>query len=74
MNVCYGWKPDVILNSIHPVNGILRPDGFAIGLLLFGTVMLFVPLMMMPGLVALVAAPVYWLTMVVAKVVLRRRN
>ena len=56
------------------MSGILRPDGFAIGLFVFGAIMLFVPLMMMPGLLAMIAAPVYWLTMVVAKVVLRRRN
>jgi len=55
------------------VKGIIRPDGFAIGLFLLGVVMLFVPLMVMPGVVAMLAASAYWLTMVFVKVVQRRR-
>jgi hypothetical protein len=54
------------------VRSILRPDGFAIGLFLLGVVLLFVPLMVMPGLIAMLSAFAYWLTMMVVKVVHRR--
>lgn len=37
----------------------LQPDGFSIGLFLLGVVMLFVPLMIMPGLVAMLASFAY---------------
>ena len=50
-----------------------RPDGFAIGLFLFGLVMFFVPLMLMPGFVAMLAAVVYWLTMLFLKAAGRPR-
>jgi hypothetical protein len=52
---------------------VLRPDGFGIGLFLFGLLMLFVPLMVMPGAIAIVSAFAYWLTMIVVKSVQRRR-
>ena len=55
------------------MNNILRPDCFAIGLFLLGVVMLFAPLMVMPGLIATLAASAYWLTIVVVKLVHRRR-
>jgi hypothetical protein len=54
------------------VKDIIRPDGFAIGLFLLGVAMLFVPLMVMPGLVAMLSASAYWLTILVVKVVQRR--
>lgn len=73
MNVRYGWKADVVESSVIAVTGTLRPDGFAIGLFLFGLVMSFVPLMLMPGLIAMLAALAYWLTMVVVKAIYRRR-
>jgi hypothetical protein len=59
---------------IRPVKDIVRPDGFAIGLFLLGIVLLFVPLMVMPGLAAIVSAFAYWLTMMVVKVMHRRRS
>jgi hypothetical protein len=55
------------------MKGALRPDRFAIGLFLFGLVMFFVPLMIMPGVVAMLAAVAYWHTMMVLNVVHRRR-
>jgi xanthine/uracil/vitamin C permease (AzgA family) len=54
------------------VRSILRPDGFAIGLFLLGVVLLFVPLTVMPGLIAMLSAFAYWPTMMVVKVVHRR--
>ena len=44
-----------------------RPDGFAIGLFVFGLILLFVPLMVMPGLIAMVSALAYWLTIFVVR-------
>ena len=58
---------------MRPMTRILQPDGFSIGLFLLGVVMLFVPLMLMPGLVAVLASLAYWLTMVLVKVIHRRR-
>jgi hypothetical protein len=55
------------------VKSILRPDGFAVGLFLLGLVLFFVPLMVMPGLVAMVAAVAYWLTMLVLRAAKRPR-
>ena len=52
---------------------LLRPDGFAIGLFAFGLVMLFVPMMLMPGVIAMLAAVGYWLTILVVRFVYRRR-
>ena len=43
-----------------------RPDDFALGLVAFGFVMLFLP---MPGLIAMFAAIAYWLAMVVVQVI-----
>ena len=51
---------------------LVRPDGFAISLFVVGIIMLFVPMMLMPGLVAMLAAVAYWLVMVVVKAVSRR--
>ena len=53
------------------MNDKLRPDTFAIGLYVFGLVMLCVlpPLLLVPGLLAMVLALCYWLIMVVVKVV-----
>ena len=51
---------------------ILRPDAFAIGLFIFGFVMFFLPLMRMPGFIAMLAALGYWLTMTVIKAFNRR--
>jgi hypothetical protein len=53
---------------------LFRPDGFAIGLLAIGLIMLFLPLMAMPGLIAILAACSYWLIMLVVKLGLRRRG
>jgi len=47
--------------------GNLRPDNFALLLLAAGLIMLFVPLMVMPGVVAILAAVLYWLTMIVLR-------
>jgi hypothetical protein len=55
------------------VKGTLRPDGFALGLLVLGIIMFFVPLMRMPGLVSVLASLAYWATMVVVRSVYRRR-
>jgi hypothetical protein len=55
------------------VKSVLRPDGFAIGLFLLGLVLFFVPLMVMPGLVAMLAAVAYWLTMLIFRVAKRPR-
>ena len=52
----------------------LRPDGFALGLFLIGLVMFFVPLMLMPGLIAMLAAFAYWLTMLALKAAKRPRR
>ena len=52
---------------------LLRPDAFAIGLFIFGIAMFFVPMMLMPGLIAMLAALGYWLTMAVVKGFNRRR-
>ena len=49
------------------MKSIFRPDWFALGLFIFGLVMLFVPLMVMPGLIAMLSALAYWLTMLVLK-------
>jgi hypothetical protein len=49
------------------VKSMLRPDRFAIGLFLSGVVMFFLPLMLMPGLVAMLSALAYWLTMMVLR-------
>jgi hypothetical protein len=51
---------------------LVRPDGFAISLFVVGIIMLFVPMMLMPGLVAMLAAVACWLVMVVVKAVSRR--
>jgi preprotein translocase subunit SecD len=51
-----------------------RPDGFAIGLFAFGVVMLFVPLMLMPGVIAIVSAVSYWLIMMALKASHRRHS
>jgi len=56
------------------VKSTLRPDSFAVGLFLFGLVLFFVPLMLMPGLVAMVSALAYWLTMLIIKAAKRPRN
>lgn len=56
------------------VKSIFRPDGFAIGLFLFGLVLFFVPLMLMAGLVAMLSALAYWLTMMVLKAGKRPRT
>ena len=74
INVRYGWNADMLRSSTLHVNSSLRPDGFAMGLFLFGLVLLFVPLLAMPGLIAMLAAPAYWLTMVVVQLVQRRRS
>jgi hypothetical protein len=50
------------------VRSILRPDGFAIGLFMLGVVLLFVPLMVMPGLIAMLSAFAYWLTIMILRV------
>ena len=47
---------------------IFRPDDFAIGLFAFGFVMLFLPMLLMPGLIAMFAAVAYWLAMIVVQV------
>jgi hypothetical protein len=54
------------------VGKILRPDGFAIGLFALGIAILFVPLMIIPGFVAILAAIAYWLTMVLVKLIQQR--
>ena len=51
----------------------LKPDGFAIGLFVVGIVMVFLPMMLMPGLIAMIASFGYWLTMVIVRAVHRRR-
>jgi hypothetical protein len=56
------------------MSSTLRPDGFAIGLFLFGLVMLFVPLMVMPSVIAMLSAIAYWLTTMVVKSAHRRRS
>jgi hypothetical protein len=56
------------------VESNLRPDGFAIGLFLFGLVMFFVPLMAMPGVVAMLSALAHWLTMLILRAAERPRN
>jgi len=56
------------------MRSLARPDGFAIGLFAVGFIMLFVPLMLMPGLTAMLAAVAYWLIMIVVKAVYRRRT
>ena len=53
---------------------LLRPDGFAIGLFVVGVVLLFVPLMVMPGVIAIISAFSYWLVMMVVRSVHRRRT
>ena len=53
---------------------LVRPDGFAISLFVVGIIMLFVPMMLMPGLTAMLAAVAYWLIMIVVKAVYRRRT
>ena len=52
----------------------LRPDGFTIGLFLFGLVMFFLPLMRVPGFVAMLSALAYWLTMMVLRATKRPRS
>jgi hypothetical protein len=52
---------------------LLRPDGFAIALFALGFIMFFLPIMLMPGLVAMLAALIYWFTMMVVNAVSRRR-
>jgi hypothetical protein len=54
------------------VKSVLRPDGFAAGLFLFGLILLFVPLMAMPGVVAMVSAIAYWIIMMAVKAMQRR--
>ena len=55
-------------------SGLFRPDGFAIGLFVPGVVLLFVPLMVMPGVIAIASAFGYWLIMILVKLVYRRRG
>jgi hypothetical protein len=50
-------------------SGLFRPDDFALGLFGFGVVMLFLPMLRMPGLAAMLAAVAYWVAMVVVKVI-----
>lgn len=52
---------------------LLRPDGFAIGLLILGAVLLVTPLMIVPGVIAIASAFGYWLIIMVVKVIYRRR-
>jgi len=56
------------------MKSLVRPDGFAIGLFAIGFIMLFVPMMPMPGLTAMLSAVAYWLIMIVVKAVYRRRS
>ena len=56
------------------MKGALRPDRFAVGLFLVGLVMFFVPLMRMPGVIAMLCAVAYWLTMVFVNAAQRRRS
>lgn len=72
-NVRIGWKTDIGAGKVYAVKDIIRPDGFAIGLFVVGVVLLFVPLMLMPGLIATISAFAYWLTMTVVKVIQRGR-
>jgi hypothetical protein len=50
-----------------------RPDGFAIGLFIIGAIMAFVPMMLMPGVIAIISAGTYWVIMLAVKAVSRRR-
>lgn len=52
---------------------ILQPDGFTIGLFLFGAIMLLVPMMIVPGIVAMLSALAYWVTMMIVKLFTRRQ-
>ena len=53
---------------------ILRPDGFALGLFAVGVMLLILPLMLMPGLIAILMSAAYWLVMVAVKVMHVRRT
>lgn len=56
------------------MKSILLPDSFAIGLLSLGLLaFLFGPLIG-PGLIAILAGIAYWLTMIVVRLVHRRRT
>jgi hypothetical protein len=54
------------------VKSVLRPDGFAAGLFLFGLILLFVPLMAMAGVIVLLSAIAYWIIMMAVKAMQRR--
>ena len=46
---------------------IWRPDGFAIGLFGAGIILFILPLMQMPGLIAILLSVAYWLIMAIVK-------
>ena len=53
---------------------LLRPDAFCIGLVVLGAIMFFVPLTRIAGVVAIVAALAYWLTMLIVRAFYSSRN
>ena len=54
-------------------SNVLRPDGFAVSLFALGLVMVVVPMLLIPGLVSMLAAAGYWLTMLVVGFIRRGR-
>jgi hypothetical protein len=52
---------------------LLAPDLFAVTLFGFGAVLLLAPSMRVAGAVAVISSGAYWLMIVVAKVVAKRR-
>jgi len=54
---------------------IWRPDGFALGLFGVGLILFVMPLMLMPGVIAILLSAAYWLFMAVLKAAhLRKRH
>ncbi|WP_344707742.1 hypothetical protein [Sphingomonas swuensis] len=50
---------------------LLCPDRFAIFLFLLGLALFFVPMMVMPGIVSMVAGAVYWVAIALVRALVR---
>ena len=56
--------------------GVARPDAFSVAMFAAGVIMTFLPLLRMAGIVAVLAAAAYYLTMTIIRLIksARRRS
>jgi hypothetical protein len=60
----FGWKADIgSYSRLTMKRRSFAPDPFAMGMFLFGLLLLILPAMRVAGLVALVCDVLYWLVM-----------